>query len=96
MCVFLISEECSEGHYYILTSGACQPCPMNFYQPDKGKVACFPCPPDTFTEREGTVFLDECRGECDSVFDKCNRGHGTRISIKCHCRCIYLYIYYIQ
>ena len=66
MCCVL-SEKCSVGQYYDLTTSRCQPCVKGFYQDEEAQFTCKPCPVTKSTDGTGSTSQAQCKGDCTNL-----------------------------
>nr|XP_045607843.1 signal peptide, CUB and EGF-like domain-containing protein 1 [Procambarus clarkii] len=73
-------ETCDRGHYWNLTSGQCESCPLGYYQHNTGASSCIQCPGSSTTDHIASTSLAACKrhacggyvGELSGVFETPN------------------------
>nr|KAG5713679.1 hypothetical protein BaRGS_024727 [Batillaria attramentaria] len=89
--------ECTAGTFMNQTTGSCQPCPLGYYQDQRGQENCTQCPAGTTTLSTATKTSALCKAKCGRGFYsstglepcvQCPRGHyqpdfGTTFCLPC-------------
>ena len=54
----IFTVECPPGTYY--KEKTCKPCPLGYFQPQRGALSCIACDKDFTTSHTGTKYSDKC------------------------------------